>query len=193
MTAGTALRCPVCHARLESLAWHGNDGGRCLRCFRDFDFQGFPALTKAPDAVRPQAAVPAVDSVCFFHPENRAETVCDDCGRFLCPVCQIEDGDRRLCPACIAKSRRGEGIDGIRQRTLYDNMALVLAIGPLIIWPFTLVGAPICLGMVAWGWRRPGSLVRGRHWRFAVATALAVAQVVGWVTLFVYLAHRRRH
>ena len=67
--------------------------------------------------------------------------------------------------------------------------ALAFALLPLILYPFTVIGAPAALGTVAWGWRKPGSIVRGRHLRFALAAILALAQIAAWTWLIIYL-HR---
>jgi hypothetical protein len=186
MTAAVALACPRCHCPLGADAWLDGESGICTRCLTAFEFVGFPALHAARTRVRPQAAVLAADSVCFFHGENRAESICDGCGRLLCPVCTVPFAGQKLCPVCIAGTRASSAPNLTRERVLYDGIALSLAGLPLLLWPFTLLTAPSALGFVIYGWKKPGSLVRGRSVaRLVCAAILAVLEIAGWVILLV--------
>jgi hypothetical protein len=126
----------------------------------------------------------SAESVCFFHAENRAEAICDGCGRLLCPVCAVPFAGQKLCPTCIATGKATGAPAMIRDRMLWDGTAFALALVPILVWPFTLITAPAALGVVIYGWNKPGSLVRGpSRWRFIVAGILALAQIGGWATL----------
>ena len=188
MTLGPALPCPRCKRTLGPESWIDANSGVCFRCKTDYEFVGFPALHAPRSRVAPQAAVLAADSVCFFHAENRAEAICESCGRLLCPVCTVPFAGQKLCPTCISSAKTSEAPTIIRDRVLYDGIALVLALLPLVVWPLTLVTAPAALGVAIYGWKKPGSLVRGRsRVRLVGAMILALLQIGGWVTLFVAL------
>lgn len=188
MTSGPALRCPSCKRALGPESWIDATHAECRTCEKELEFAAFPALTAPKTRVAPQTAVLDADSVCFFHAENRAEAVCDSCGRLLCPVCTISLGGQRICPSCMAASRTSESATVVRSRILYDSMALTLALLPIIFWPLTLVSAPTALGLVIYGWNKPGSHVRGpSRTRFIVAGILALLQVAAWLTFFIYL------
>jgi hypothetical protein len=193
MTAtGPALPCPSCKRVLGAHTWHDEHSGRCSHCTTEFDFFPFPALTAVRTRAVPQAAAVAEDSVCFFHGENRAEVVCEDCGRMLCVVCAVNMGGRKVCPSCIATARDAQSSPVARERLLYDSLALTLAIAPILIWFFTLVTAPIALGFVIYGWKKPGSLVRGSSKvRFVVAGTIAAIEIGAWVTGFGFLLTKR--
>jgi hypothetical protein len=184
MTTGPALPCPNCKRVLGPESWIDAHDGVCLKCETEFEFTAFPALTAAKEKVAPQTAVLAADSVCFFHAENRAETICDGCGRLLCPVCTIAFAGQRVCPACMAANKKSDAAPVVRQRTLFDSLAMILAILPLLIWPFTCITAPAALGLVIYGWNKPGSVVRGRgRVRLVIAGLLALIQIGVWVTV----------
>ncbi len=191
MTTGPALPCPKCKRVLEPNSWHGANGGSCWSCRTDFEFAGFPALNAHRERAVPQAAEVAADSVCFFHPENRAETVCEECGRLVCQVCSVPFVGRKLCPACISSSRQSNAEQVVQHRVLFDRIALALAIVPLIVWPVTLVTSCAALGVVIYGWKKPGSLVGGRRVRLVIAAVLAVAEICGWVIFFSFIGFRR--
>jgi hypothetical protein len=183
MTSTPALPCPRCRRPLGPESWIDARNGVCAKCRSEFEFVPFRALNFASVRAAAQAAVVASDSVCFFHAENRAESICDSCGRLLCPVCTVPFAGQRLCPVCIAASKRSDAPHGVRERVLYDGLALALAFFPLLVWPVTLLTAPAALGLVIYGWKKPGSLVRGPgRVRMIVAGIFAVLQIGAWGT-----------
>ena len=184
MTSAPALRCPRCQRVLGPESWTDANSGTCFRCKTDYEFVGFPALRATRTQVAPQPAVLAADSVCFFHAENRAEAICDGCGRLLCPVCTVAFAGQKLCPTCISATKNSAAPTVTRDRVLFDGIALVLACLPLLMWPLTLITAPAALGVAIYGWNKPGSLVRGRsRGRLVFAMIFALVQIAGWITL----------
>jgi hypothetical protein len=191
MTTGSPLSCPRCEKVLEPISWYDAGSGQCKSCLTEFEFTGFPALTAGRTRVAAQAVQVAEESVCFFHPENRAETVCEDCGRLICTVCTIPFGGRRRCPLCVAAARRSDAGDVVRDRVLYDHLAFALALYPLLIFPVTFVTAPVALGFVIFGWKKPNSLVTGPHrLRLVSAAVLAVLEIIGWLLVLLFRLRR---
>lgn len=191
MTPGS-LPCPRCKGEIAASVWQDPAKDFCPNCGLGMEVLPFPALTASRTTTQARSAVPSEDSVCFFHPSNRGEVLCENCGRILCLVCAIHYSGRRLCPECIRISQKSPAGTLARERVLYDRLALVTALFPLIFWPFTLITAPIAFGMSLYGWNKPGSLVRGiSRTAQVLAILLAVAEMAGWVVLFVYLAHRK--
>jgi hypothetical protein len=187
MTVGPALPCPSCKRVLEAHSWDDANGGLCRGCQAEFEFFPFPALTAVRTKAVPQSAVLAEDSVCFFHAENRAESICEDCGRLLCSVCTVEFGGRKQCPSCIAASKSSDAAPAVRGRTLYDGIALSLALLPLLVWPLTAVTSGAALGMVIYGWKKPGSIVRGTsRVRLIVAGFFALCEIIAWISGILY-------
>lgn len=129
---------------------------------------------------------------CFYHSEKRAVVPCDQCGRFLCALCQVEFQGQNWCPRCIqASSQKGRLAHLDASRALHDNTALALAILPvLLIWP-TIITAPVTLYLVVRYWRAPSSILPRTKIRFLVAALLALAQIAAWVGLIYFLIHRR--
>ncbi|MDB6094616.1 MAG: hypothetical protein JWM32_2178 [Verrucomicrobia bacterium] len=151
----------------------------------------FPALTRAPTRVTPKAVVVSEHATCFFHAQNEAESVCESCGRMLCAVCTVEFSGRRLCPSCIALARKSPKAASTH-RVLYGGIALSLAILPLFLWPFTAVTAPLSLGFVIFGWRKPGSLVGGGRARLIIAGMLALMEIAAWIVVLAFGFTRHR-
>ncbi len=179
MIRGPALPCPACKRSYEAIDWIDANHCRCLRCREDFEFLPFPALVAKPEIARPQAVMVAEESSCFFHADNQAEKLCDDCGRFLCQVCAVPMAGRTLCPNCIAGSRRNDA-QLVTSRTVPGGAALLLAVLPILMWPVTLLTAPVALYLAITGWKKPQSLVSPGRWKLVVAGLIASAQIVGW-------------
>lgn len=195
MIARPALPCPSCKRVLEAHSWHDAGSGECRRCTTSFEFIAFPALTAGKATASAEAAVLDAESVCFFHAGNRAESVCEECGRLLCPVCTIPFVGRKLCPTCVASASRRPSTEtvAVRDRVVYENIVLGLAILPLLIFYFTVITAPVALGFAIYGWNKPPSLVHGkRRWKLVVGGLIALAEIVGWVLLFVHLPSQNR-
>lgn len=185
MISGPALPCPSCRKGLEPISWHDANLGRCWHCRKDFSFREFPARTAARRPVVARAVLESEEAACFYHSSNQAETVCESCGRFVCAVCGVDFGGRRICPPCIATVKETDA-QAVTQRTLYDGIALALALLPILIWPITLVTAPVALGFVITGWRKPRSLVNSGRIKFICAGVLAVIQIAAWSYLLVW-------
>jgi hypothetical protein len=176
--------CPKCKAPLAGLglATEERGEGLCSACATPVSYVLFPARRRRPRAVRVERSVEG-DSTCYFHPTNHAAAICDDCGRYLCAVCEVsgEEG-RRLCPPCVSSTRK-KTTRKADELVTYDQLSLTSALVPIIMWPVTLLSAPFTLGLVIYGWKKPRSLVRPGRWRFIVAAVIALLQLAGWVTL----------
>ena len=148
-----------------------------------------------PTFARPAAAARAVESVasdedasCFYHPRKKAVVPCGRCGRFLCALCDLELDGRHLCPGCVEAGRNADARTALREglpvapRTLHDNVALALAVLPLLLWPTTLLTAPVALFVTVRHWNEPArSPVPRWRWRLILAGGLSLVQVAVWV------------
>ena len=184
------LACPKCRRTVPEVYWQGVDLVRCPACAGEFEQLRFPALAVAASVDR-AAGVAAGDANCYFHAENRAEAVCDGCGRYVCAVCCVPFAGQQFCPSCLeARADRRKLPEN--HRVLYDQIALLLSFLPLLMWPLTLLSAPGTLGLCFYGWKKPGSLLpRRRKLRFIIAGALAGLQMGGWLFFFGYLLLRK--
>jgi uncharacterized paraquat-inducible protein A len=191
MSPGT-VSCPRCGGVIPEPVWKDASQGSCPGCQADVEVLAFPALTASRTVARASTAMLTEESVCFFHPSNRGEAICDQCGRILCLVCAIPFSGQRVCPECIGAAQSTGPASTSRDRVLYDRIALMVALIPLLLWPFTLLTAPVALGLTFWGWKKPGSLVSGISRTAQVAAlVLSVSQITGWVVLFTYLAGKK--
>lgn len=181
------MHCPSCKHEIPPEEWAGRRQVRCDHCGDRLEFIPFPALSATRTVARSEAAELGADATCFFHAANRATAVCSSCGRLLCSVCAVDFAGQCLCPSCIAQ-RPATRPENVKTSILWDGIALMTALLPLLMWPITLVTAPTAIGLAIYGWNKPCSLVRGSRVRLVLALLAASAQVVGWgIGLYVFL------
>ena|SRR5208282_87529 len=174
--------CPGCGAALGEGMFNRLELAPCPACGVPVQVEIFPALFRPPTRGRGgEAVIVEGESSCFYHPQKKAVVPCDGCGRFLCALCDCELRGEHFCPACLELGRQQGRIKRLEnQRTLYDAIALSLAILPLLIFYFTIITAPIALYLAIRYWNAPLSIVHRTKVRLVLAILLATLQIVGW-------------
>ena len=133
------------------------------------------------------------ESSCFYHPQKKAVVPCQGCGRFLCALCDCELQGEHFCPACLEVGRQKGRIKRLEnQRTLYDAIALSVAILPMLIIYFTIITAPIALFIALRYWNAPRSIVRRTKIRLILAISIATLQILGWGVVIYFIVSRIR-
>jgi hypothetical protein len=105
----------------------------------------------------------------------------------------VELGATHRCPSCLETGKEKRKLETVEnRRTLYDGLALALAIVPVLFWPLTVLSAPATLFVVFRYWRRPLSILPRTRIRFVIAGLIALAQICGWLVLayFVFASIR---
>jgi hypothetical protein len=182
--------CPLCNRLLGPEFWNSGHFQVCPACSAQVMTTAFPAIT-IPSGVSSIAPCAPGESSCFFHSNNRAETICDGCGRFLCSLCSVSFGKRKFCPDCIYRSRRQKSdVLVIDQAVLFDNIAIaVLALSILtlsyLILGFFISLLTVCMAVV--GWKSQRTLVRRSRLRFGLALILGLVGASVWILLLLLL------
>jgi hypothetical protein len=192
------LTCPACGATLGPYGLDPAQEAFCPGCRAALRGQVFPAWW-TPTTVAPvlQRAMDG-EAVCFFHPANRAVLPCDACGRFVCTICDLHVGSRHLCPVCLSKGLSNEKLEEIvPRRFIWSRTAFWLGLLPLLfsiaLWPiiFATGGTAVIIALI--GWKRPGSLVRGRQrWAAILGILLGLLQVGVWCGFIFLIAFASR-
>ena len=161
----------------------------CPACESLLQVEVFPALfRKLATGGTGALAVMDDESTCFYHANKQAVVPCHGCGRFLCALCDCDLNGEHFCPACLEKGRVTRKIKSLEnERTLYDSIALTLAVVPLIIFYFTLITAPMSLYVAIRNWNAPRSIVHNTRFRYILAITFASLEIIGWIALFAYL------
>lgn len=200
MTAGATLSCPKCRLALDPASVASGSEVECAACRSGLTVRLFPAFTNPPAAISTASGEVAVEgeAACFFHPEKRAATTCDRCGRFLCALCDVPFGGRHLCPLCLDASKLP---DLITRRVVWGQVAALLGWLPLLLlplcvpfWFMIFVSGPAAIFLPIWKWNAPGSLVFGRRRGLAIAGivggVLQLALIAGFIWLIVWTIRR---
>ena len=183
------LTCDGCGGPFPSALVNLGELGACPACRVEIRVEVFPAWSRGI-AAGPAASDLGSDTeaACFYHLEKRAAVPCETCGRFLCSLCDIVIGERHLCPGCVDSGRRkGRLVEMENKRTLYDRLALMYAVIPILFWPATLITAPYVFVLCWRRYREPGCFVSPSKWRFWIAGVLASAQLIAWALFFGFL------
>jgi hypothetical protein len=174
--------CPGCRASLGEGMFNRPDFVPCPSCGAPLQVEICPALFRP--ATRGRDGEPLMvedESSCFYHPQKKAVVPCQGCGRFLCALCDCELHGEHFCPACLEVGRQKGRIKRLEnQRTLYDAIALSVAVLPLLIFYFTIITAPIALYLALRYWNAPRSIVHRTKIRLVLAIVLATLQILGW-------------
>ena len=187
------MACPGCTRALPPDLENASEFGRCPTCHDNLRVFAFPALHRAAPTAVAAPVLNAGEASCFYHPLKQATVTCDSCGRFLCTLCDVELGATHRCPSCLETGKEKSKLETVEnRRTLYDGLALALAIVPILFWPLTVLSAPATLFVVFRYWRRPLSILPRTRIRFVVAGLIALAQICGWIVLayFVFASLR---
>jgi hypothetical protein len=185
--------CGRCDSPIPPDQYNSIDFLPCPACGTPVKIDVFPVVLNDRPSVKNKESVVADEASCFYHAANRAEFTCDQCGRFLCPLCRIELGDRHLCPVCLETGRKkGKLVNLDQSRTLYDSLALRIAIFPVFpfafLWIFTCITAPVALFLALRHWNSPMSIVRRSKIRLVAAIVASGLQISTWLFGIAYMA-----
>jgi hypothetical protein len=185
--AANAIACAACSLPVPAEFWNLEEGTRCRGCGHNLRAFVFPAIAQVRVGTVPEVLRGETEASCFYHAQSRATVVCEDCGRFLCALCDLEVEGRHICPRCFETGVSAHKIQtGEPRRMLYDSIALAISTLPaLLFWP-ALVGAPWTLFIVFRHWNDPGSVVPRTRVRYVLAALIAMAEI-GVVIFFIYM------
>ncbi len=183
------ITCTRCKAFLLGEVFNTPDLVPCPSCGAAVRVDVFPAFFRGPaPGLAGENVLTEGESSCFYHPQKKAVVPCEACGRFLCALCDCELNGQHLCPTCLETGKTKGKLKNLQnRRTLYDNLALALAVFPLLIFYFTIVTAPMAIYIAIRHWNTPSSIIPRTKIRYIIALALASLEIVGWVVLIYFL------
>ena len=179
------IACPKCSHTLNEGVLNSSSLTQCNTCGVQLRADVFPAIARQPETgIINEAVTTGTEAGCFYHPDKKALTHCEICGRFLCALCDLEINDQHLCSACLASGQKKSTIVNLENhRILYDKIAFFLSVLPfsVILWFFSIFTIPATIFVVVRYWNTPCSIASAGKSRFVLAFILAVLQIFGWV------------
>jgi len=151
---------------LAEPTWAGGGLVDCPFCHASMTITGFPALSRSePGSGAGERAIDG-DAACFFHPEKKASIVCDQCGRFICALCDLPIGSRHVCPTCLESglARQERLPELVTKRLCWGQLSLFISlVVPFLFFPLAPLSGSAAIFCGVYGWNKPGSLVKGRR------------------------------
>ncbi len=183
-----AISCDHCKKPLPFANLSKMDLKACPSCGKESFFIFFPALIRPPGEIKTGTTLEDETAAsCYYHPQKKAEIVCDFCGRFLCALCDVLFNNQHLCSACIEDGGKKGRLKSLEnKRLLWDETALAVALIPIIFFPLTFVTAPIALYIGIRYWKEPSSIIPRSKLRMLLAIVLALFQMSGWAINFYF-------
>lgn len=183
--SASTIACPRCGTLLAGESFMSAGSVNCPSCRSQLTGRVFPAFwSPAPPEVQLGEAAMEGDATCYFHDGKKAALACESCGRFICALCEVRIGSRRVCPTCLGKGLKGDKIaELVTSRLCWSNSALLAGWLPLlfgvVVWPLLVITGPAAIFAALYGWNKPGSLTRGkRHWAAVLGLLGGIGQLV---------------
>lgn len=186
----SSIHCSSCSTLLPFDIFNTDRRENCDYCHRETYAFAFPALIQPLEQIKTgEQILVEGDAGCFFHPQKKAVISCAYCGRFLCGLCDIEFGGQHLCATCIEAGKRKKTWKSLEdRRVLYDDMALALAILPMIFVYVVVITAPISIFLAIRHWNSPSSIIpRRSKLRMTFAILISFLQIAGLGTLIFFM------
>ena len=164
----------------------------CPSCHTSQEVFVFPEFSKAMPSV-PVKKISELgnEASCFYHEKNQASRVCDNCGVFICSLCNLEMGEFHYCPKCVSlKMKTGSDDIPAQDVRLYDNKALLFAFLPVFLIfsiYFTFITAPISLFIVFRYWDKQKTFLPRTKWMFIIAGLFSSVQIIAWLVFFFFM------
>lgn len=191
-----AVTCPRCDRPLTwGTVWAGGVvEGACVSCETPLHGRVFPQVA-APEVAGAESVAPpgaGAAAVCYNHDAKPAVSACDQCGRFLCALCELSVEGRTYCPSCFGRMDSQGRIQTLKHHeTRHDSVALAMSVLPLLLWPFTIITAPLTIVYICKYWSTPRQSIQPRlRWRFYLAALFALALCAAWIWLFYFILRR---
>ena len=176
------INCPKCRKPLPENLFNTRGLTKCPTCQTPVHVDTFPALFQAatPGNVG-ETLLTDDDASCFYHPQKKAVVHCQQCGRFLCALCDLDLNGQHFCAACVESGKKKGKIKTLENhRTLYDSIALRVALYPIITFYLTLPGAIASIIIAIKYWNAPTSILPRSKIRFIFAILLSIVELASW-------------
>jgi hypothetical protein len=184
----TLIKCSKCQAILLPSQFNTGQLNPCPSCASLVAVEVFPAILRSAAAAFPEPLLVEGESSCFYHPAKKASIVCDSCGRFLCALCDLDLNGRHVCPVCLESGQKKAKFKDLENtRVLWDQMALAVAVLPILFVWTSIIGAPVALYLVWRARKEPCSLTGKSNMTLIVAGTLAVLEIAGWTLLLAFV------
>jgi hypothetical protein len=164
--------CGACSARIPPANWNQDFPLPCPMCAREVAVTVFPVALRPPQPAAPDRIVTGQEAGCYNHAGYRAVAACDNCGRFLCALCDVDTPGGHLCPACFERQET----PALHERVNYDSIALAMVTLPMMLCWVPIITTPAALFFAFKFWNAPSPVFPRSRWRLWLTLAVAALQ-----------------
>jgi len=188
------VRCPYCLKKLSSQINGIEKKSVCPHCGKPINWYIFPRyFSKETKDEIPNNILVEGESACFYHANKKAVVTCNQCGRFLCSLCDLELNNEHICPNCFNSSKKNKkNFEYEESRILYDDLALSIAFWPIFTFYFTIFGSFISLFLSIKYWNINSSIIEHNKSKKIFAIILSIIEILFWIFLITYLIHYQK-
>ena len=181
-------KCENCQGLFPLETLFGDGPVSCPTCGKKLLLDIFPSiLSSFRKGEKAETIMESAHSSCFHHPDKAAVVICEECGIYLCSLCDLEVEGRHLCSNCLKKSK--EKLKSLKaDSVLYDDIVLSVAVISTLIFYFAVVTAPFVLIYSIMKWNKVNVPYRRRSkLRFSIAIILSSLQIIAIAAIIIYL------
>lgn len=186
------LSCPRCSKPLHlEVVEAGNN--ECPSCRVSFHAVKFSPTSHAVD-VHSLALGLGSDGTqaCAEHSSNRAVSVCDRCGAFMCALCQVDADERILCPGCFDRLAEEGALPSLANRFRnFPGLAVSVSLLGIFAWFAAVVLGPLAFYYGIRGLRQKREMGESdRVLRIYLAMAVGILETIGGCLLLYFMFRR---
>ena len=176
------VKCTACNADLNMDLINTPDLIPCVQCGSLIRAVVFAALFRErPAPALGETIILDDEASCFYHEDKKAVIPCTSCGRFLCALCDIDIDHQHLCPVCLQRVTQDKESECFENESIqYDNIALAVAVLPLLMLFLTIITAPLTIYLVIRHWKTPTGPLPRTKIRFVLAFLIALTEIIAW-------------
>jgi len=188
------VRCPDCQRGLSKKINGLRKDSVCPHCGKQVNWYIFPRYfaSQQKDLTFDNITSDG-ESSCYYHSDKKAVVTCDQCGKFLCSLCDLELNNKHICPNCFnSGKKKKKSFEFEDSRILYDDLALAIAFWPIFTFYFTIFGSFISMYFAIRYWNVNSSVITHNKLKKIVAIILSLLEILFWIILFIYLFSLRK-
>lgn len=156
-TSALAIVCKGCRNPLPVVAENTGLLDSCATCKNPVRIDLFPRLKPAPPPAEPQPLEVEDQATCYFHAHYQAEVPCEDCGRFLCRLCDVSFHGGHRCVVCIEQMQKKPDPLLITADVRWSTIAILILLVSIPFWFLSFITLPVALVIFfKFGRRRDG-------------------------------------
>lgn len=188
------IPCPSCGVTISLKDYFGRENFTCRACKKESVIEYFPALFKPFEKGQvSEVILEDIEASCYHHQNKKAVSSCSVCGIYVCALCEISKGDKKVCNNCFNQSLNNDNRDELtRNYVQYSSIASTILVVSIFIWFFSIVTAPIVLIYSLMHLNKNEGFFRGvRKGQKIVNIVLASMIIIGWLVLGITLILNR--